>query len=114
MIDPHGIADCWVRSTHTANLTVLKPHQTDFLHALGVAITAGHTVLLENIGEELDPSLEFLLQKRIFYRAGEALIRLGSADVQYNAEFELYITTKMSNPQYTPEMYSKVRTVRAP
>lgn len=43
----------------------------------------GQPVLLENVGEELDPSLEPLLLKQIFKQGGVDCIRLGDSTVEY-------------------------------
>ena len=40
-------------------------------------------MLLENVGEELDPSLEPLLLKQIFKQGGTNCIRLGDSTVEY-------------------------------
>ena len=48
-----------------------------------------------------------------FWRAaalqgGRTLIRLGDSDVDYDPNFRFYITTKMANPHYLPEVCIKV------
>lgn len=35
------------------------------------------------------------------------LLRLGDQDVPYNADFKYYLTTKLSNPHYIPEICIK-------
>ena len=39
------------------------------------------------------------------------LIRLGDKEVEYNPDFKFYITTKLSNPHYTPEISTKTAIV---
>ena len=39
------------------------------------------------------------------------MIRLGDKEVEYNPDFRFYITTKMSNPHYTPETSTKTTIV---
>lgn len=39
---------------------------------------------------------------------GSLCIRLGEAVVEYSANFRLYITTKLKNPHYLPEIAAKV------
>ena len=39
------------------------------------------------------------------------MIRLGDKEVEYNPEFKFYITTKLSNPHYTPEISTKTAIV---
>ena len=35
------------------------------------------------------------------------MIRLGDKEVEYNPDFRFYITTRLSNPHYTPEISTK-------
>lgn len=46
-----------------------------------------------------------------FFPGGRLLIRLGDKEVEYNPEFKFYITTKLSNPHYTPEIATKTTIV---
>lgn len=39
------------------------------------------------------------------------LIRFGDTDVEYDSNFQLYITTKIANPHYLPEICIKVTIV---
>jgi dynein heavy chain len=36
------------------------------------------------------------------------LIRLGDSDIEYDSNFKFYMTTKLSNPHYLPEICIKV------
>ena len=36
------------------------------------------------------------------------MIRLGDSDVEYNKAFKFYMTTKLANPHYLPEVCIKV------
>lgn len=65
-------------------------------------------MLLENIGEELDPILEPLLLKQTFKQGGSMCIRLGDSTIEYAPDFRFYITTKLRNPHYLPETSVKV------
>jgi dynein heavy chain len=72
------------------------------------AAHAGNPCLIEDVGEVLDPALEPVLQRCVFKQGGRLLIRLGDADVDYDPAFKLYITTKVANPHYLPEVCIKV------
>ena len=39
------------------------------------------------------------------------MIRLGDKDIEYNYDFRFYITTKLSNPHYAPEIATKTTIV---
>ena len=68
MIDPQGQANRWIRNTYsTKNLQIIKLSEKDFLRTLENGIRYGAPVLLENIGQELDPSLEPVLLKQVSF-----------------------------------------------
>jgi dynein heavy chain len=58
-------------------------------------------VLLENIGEKLDPVLEPLLSTK---RGSRETIKLGDRTVDMTPEFMFFITTKLPTPHYSPEI----------
>ena len=112
MIDPQGQANRWIRNTYAeSNLQVIKLTEKDFLRTLENGIRYGAAVLLENVGEQLDPSLEPVLLKQVFKRGGQMLLRLGDTDVPYSDEFRFMITTKLANPHYMPEVCIKVTVI---
>lgn len=109
MIDPQGQANKWVRNSEKENkLSVVKLTDADYMRVMENSIQFGTPVLLENVAEELDPSLEPLLLKQTFKQAGVMCIRLGENVIEYSSEFRFYITTKLRNPHYLPELATKV------
>jgi dynein heavy chain len=109
MIDPQGQANKWVKNMEKSNsLQVVKLTDSDYVRTLENAVQFGTPVLLENVGEHLDPVLEPLLLKQTFKQGGINCIRLGDATVEYSPEFRFYITTKLRNPHYLPELSTKV------
>ena len=109
MIDPQDQANNWVRQMEGPNgLKVIKLTEPTFLRTLENAIRIGTPVLLEEVGETLDPSLETILLKQTFKQNGRLLIRIGDSDVDYDVNFRFYMTTKMANPHYLPEICIKV------
>merc|ERR1719163_1084296 len=90
------------------SVKVVKGNDTTILRTLENAIRLGSPVILEDVGEELDPSLEPVLQKQIYKQGGRSLIRVGDSDVDYNDSFKFYMTTKLPNPHYLPEVCIKV------
>ncbi|WAR10683.1 DYH7-like protein [Mya arenaria] len=109
MIDPQGQANKWVKNMEKANnLHVIKLTNPDFVRTLENCIQFGTPVLLENVGEELDPMLEPLLLKQTFKQGGSLCIRLGDSTIEYSQDFKFYITTKLRNPHYLPETSVKV------
>jgi dynein heavy chain len=109
MIDPQGQANKWVKKMEENNtLKVVKQNQSNFVRTVENAIQFGNPVLLENVPEALDPILESVLLKQIVTQGGVATIRLGDSTIEYDPNFRLYITTKLRNPHYPPELCVKV------
>jgi dynein heavy chain len=52
--------------------------------------------------------LEPVLLKQLVYVGGSATIKLGDAVVDYDSKFKMYLTTKLRNPHYPPELCVKV------
>lgn len=111
-IDPQGQANKWIKNMEKSNrLSVIKLSDSDYVRKLENAIQFGTPVLLENIGEEVDSVLEPLLMKQVFKQSGVFCIRLGESVIEYSPEFRFYITTKLRNPHYLPELSTKVTLV---
>ncbi|XP_043569115.1 dynein axonemal heavy chain 3-like [Chiloscyllium plagiosum] len=109
MIDPQGQANKWIKNMEKSNkLHVSKLTESDCIRTLGNCIQFGNPVLIENLSEELDPILEPLLLKQTFKQRGMDCIRLGETVVQYSKDFKLYMTTRLRNPHYLPEVSVKV------
>ncbi|NWQ64257.1 DYH1 protein, partial [Neopipo cinnamomea] len=108
-IDPQGQANKWIKNLEKANsLEVAKLSDRDFLTTLENAVTFGKPFLLENVGEELDPVLEPVLLKETFKQQGNTVLKLGDSVIPYHDDFKMYITTKLPNPHYSPEVSTKL------
>lgn len=103
-VDPQGQANRWIKSLESdEGLEVIKPSEKDFLRTLENSIRFGRPVLLENVGEELDPVLDSIILKQTFTQQGIEVIRVGDNIIPYHPDFRLYLTTKLPNPHYSPE-----------
>lgn len=87
---------------------VIKLSDKDYLRTLANGIRFGRAVLLENIYEALDAALEPLLLKQTFKQGGQEVIKMGDDVIPYHQDFRFYITTKLRNPHYPPEVSVKV------
>ena len=65
-------------------------------------------VLLENIQEVLNAALEPILLQQKFKQGGQDTIKLGDNTIPYNDSFRFFLTTKLANPHYAPEVQVKV------
>ncbi|XP_054557770.1 dynein axonemal heavy chain 6 isoform X2 [Talpa occidentalis] len=109
MIDPQDQANRWIRNKESkSGLKIIKLTDHHFLRTLENSIRLGLPVLLEELKESLDPVLEPILLKQIFLSGGRMLIHLGDSDIDYDKNFRFYMTTKLPNPHYLPEVCIKV------
>jgi len=111
MIDPQLQGNNWIKNMEKENKLIVIDLQTEnYLdNYLVRAINTGLPVLLQNIGEELDPSLDPILNKNVKEVApGRWSIFLGEREVGYNPNFRFYISTKYGNPRYTAEVSTKI------
>jgi len=113
MIDPQGQANKWIKNMEKPNnLRAIKQSDVDFVRTLENCIQFGTPVLLENVGEELDPLLEPLLLKQTFREAGALCVKLGDIVVEYSPDFRFFMTTKLRSPHFLPETAVKVYFVK--
>ena len=110
MIDPEEQANKWIKNIgKEENLEVLRFSTPNFLRTLGGAVSIGRPVLVEDIGETLDPGIDPILLKQVF-KSGSGIkqIRIGDSNLDYDDNFKFYMTTKLPNPHYLPEACIKV------
>ncbi|KAK7201712.1 dynein heavy chain [Novymonas esmeraldas] len=108
LIDPQTQGNRWIRRTYKDSLEVVRPSQKDLIKRVEFCIRAGRPVLLENVGEELDASLNPLLERRTFVEGGTEMIRISDTPIPWNPKFKFFMTTKLPNPHYIPEVMVRV------
>ncbi|MEW5308429.1 MAG: hypothetical protein WDW38_000392 [Sanguina aurantia] len=96
-IDPQMQAVNWIKAREGKALAgkVKTFNDSDFLKQLELAIQYGSPFLFENLDEPR--------------RGGVArkVIKLGDKEVEWDDNFRLYMTSKLSNPHYGPEISGK-------
>jgi dynein heavy chain len=111
-IDPQGQANRYLKNTGKEaalnGMDTVKLTDKTMLRSLENGVRLGKWVLLENIGESLDAALEPILQQQVFIQGNQAYIKLGDKQVYYDDQFKFFLTTKMPNPHYPPEICVKV------
>lgn len=110
-VDPQMQIVTWLKKKEEkAGLTV-KTFNDEYVKFLELAIQYGKPFLFENLDEELDPMVDPVLEKKVVLLNGQKMITLGDNQLEWNDTFMLYMTTKLSNPKYTPEVMGKASIV---
>ncbi|KAE8744396.1 hypothetical protein FOCC_FOCC009000 [Frankliniella occidentalis] len=112
IIDPQCQAWRWIRNMEEAQgLHVVDSGQHSFLQEIELAIKKGEPVLLQNVTETLDPAIEPILSKAIIQVGNTLQLKMGDHTVQYHPNFRFFMTTKLPNPHYAPEVSTKTTIV---
>ncbi|KAJ8721187.1 hypothetical protein PYW07_001962 [Mythimna separata] len=111
-VDPQGQALIWISRLEEKNgIQICDFGQPNYLKVMENCLTTGAPVIVQNVGEVLDPSIAPILQKAIVTIGASKVIKFNDKMVSYHPNFKLYLTTKLGNPAYTPETLTKTTMV---
>ncbi|KAF8278750.1 Inner arm dynein 5-1 [Trypanosoma cruzi] len=111
-IDPQGQANNWIRAMErNSSLRVIKLTDPSYMRVLENAIRMGLPVLVENVEETVDATLDPVLLCQTYRSQGRLLLKLGDTELDYDPSFRLYMTSKLPNPHYLPELQIKVTVI---
>ncbi len=65
----------------------------------------------QDVDQDPDPLLDPVLDKNIIQTGSRKLLILGEKEIDWDDNFSLYLTTKMANPVYSPEVMNKTTLV---
>lgn len=91
------------------NDKIIKSSFSDegFLKTLENALRFGLPIIITNV-ERINPILNSVLNKETSKQQGRVLIRVGDQEIDFNANFKLFLVTKNSGFQFTPDLCSRV------
>ena len=74
-------------------------------------MSLGKPLLIENVEEEIDPLLDPILDKAFVKKGKNFTITLSDKEIDYSENFKLFITPRLANPHFTPELSAKVTVI---
>ncbi|KXS21993.1 hypothetical protein M427DRAFT_494431 [Gonapodya prolifera JEL478] len=111
-IDPQQQAVNWIKKREAKdNLKISTFNDPDFLKHLEMAITYGFPFLFEDVDEYIDPVIDNVIERNIKVAGSRKFVVLGDKEVDYDTNFRLYLTSKLSNPIYTPKVFGSAMVI---
>jgi dynein heavy chain len=67
----------------------------------------GMTLIIQGIENEVDPIIDPVLEKQIIKKGKGYLIDVAGQQMDYNGNFTLFMTCRLPNPSFSPELSAK-------
>lgn len=108
MIDPQSQGIAWIKNKEAINSMVVTSFDDKyFRNHLEECLSFGKPLLIQDILQNVDPILNNVLDKNHFKVGRSLKVLLGDKEVDVNENFRLYLTSKLGNPSYPPELYAR-------
>ena len=109
LIDPQGQGRNWL--IESGNIQVVRCTDNNYTRVIENAIFAGSLVLVEDVEETLDSGLQFIINPKFRKQGGRLEISVGDKWISYHQQFKLFLTTKLNNPQFLPDVFIQLSVI---
>jgi len=108
MIDPQSQGIAWIKNKELVNNMVVTSFDDKyFRNYLEDSISLGKPLLIHDILQDVDPIINNVLEKNYYSKGKFVNVLLGDKEIDVSKDFRLYLTSKLGNPSYPPELYAR-------
>uniref|UniRef100_A0A2H1VNF3 SFRICE_008368 n=1 Tax=Spodoptera frugiperda TaxID=7108 RepID=A0A2H1VNF3_SPOFR len=108
LIDPQTQGKNWIKNMEKFNqLIVTTLNHKYFRNHVEDCVSLGLPMLIEDVAEELDPVLDNILERNYIKIGSSYKVKFGDKEIDVMLSHKIYITTKLPNPAYTPEVSAR-------
>ena len=110
LIDPQGQGRKWIIGR--GNVKIIRTTDTtNYATIIENAVRLGSNVLVEDVQEQIDAGLGFIINPVFKKQGGRLALRIGDKWVDYDPNFKLFLTTKLSNPHFLPDVFIQLSVI---
>jgi dynein heavy chain len=118
MVDPQGQALTWIKNREAERIaqdprscvTTLK--NKTLKEQIDVTMSHGLCLIIENVENEIDPMLDPILEKQVQRKGNNKfIIKVGDSNIDYDPRFCLYMTSRLPNPHFSPEICARTTVI---
>merc|ERR1719473_1775163 len=113
MIDPQGQALRWIKKREAEKIATAPAQCVTTLSSKALkdqiefTMGEGLPLVIENVENEVDPMLDPVLEKTIIKKGKNMHINVSDQNMDYNAKFALYMTSRLPSPHFSPELSAR-------
>jgi len=117
MIDPQGQANRWIKNrekhriSQNPGMCITTLSAKNLKDQVEFTMGEGLCLVIENVENEVDPMLDPVLDKAIIKKGKNMYINVSDQNMDYKEKFSLYMTSRLPNPHFSPELSAKVTVI---